>query len=596
VAQKYSVNQYQISSILDWVKTGQIAIPEIQRPFVWETTKIRDLIDSLYNGYPIGYIITWQNQDVRLKDGSTAFGKKILIDGQQRVTALQASIVGQKIVNKEYKEVRVRISFNPITEEFRTRTAVTSKETEWIEDIAEIMKDDASLFEIVSTYMERNPAVNQKQIEQNIQKLISIKTKQIGMIELDASLDIETVTEIFIRINSQGVVLSQADFAMSKIAAYGEFGVNLRKTIDYFCHFSIAPQFFRMVAENDKEYAKTEYLQKIEWLKNENDDLFDPDYNDLMRTITIHEFKRGRVADLVSLLSGRDFETREYNPEIAVQSFDRLEKAILQYVNETNFKRFIMILKSAGYISKDMITAKNALNFAYALFLRLRNTNERPQVIESVVRKWFVMSMLTGRHSGSFESVFESDIKKIDEIGAQEYLSSIEDAELSEVFWNVRLVQELEKSSIRNPYINAFFAAQVYFEDKGFLSKDIKVRDMIEHKGDIHHIFPKNYMIKNGYDRWSYNQVANYVQAQTEINIAISSKEPKQYMSEVLNQCNGGTKKYGNIDTMKELNENLLANAVPQLIFDATHKDFESFLSERRRLMAVKIEKYYNSL
>ncbi|MCA9346908.1 DUF262 domain-containing protein [Candidatus Saccharibacteria bacterium] len=596
MSQKYSVNQYQISSILDWVKTGQIAIPEIQRPFVWETTKIRDLIDSLYQGYPIGYIITWQNQDVRLKDGSTAFGKKILIDGQQRVTAMQASIVGQKIVNKEYKEVRVRISFNPLTEDFRTRTAVTSKEPEWIEDISEIMKDDASLFEIVSAYMARNPAADQKKIEQNIQKLINVKTKQIGMIELDASLDIETVTEIFIRINSQGVVLSQADFAMSKIAAYGEFGVNLRKTIDYFCHFAIAPHFFKMVAENDQEYAKTDYIHKIEWLKNENDDLFDPDYNDLMRTITIHEFKRGRVADLVSLLSGRDFETREYKPEIAEDSFNRLEKAILQYVNETNFKRFLMILKSAGYISKDMITAKNALNFAYALFLKLRDDGERPEVIESVVRRWFVMSMLTGRHSGSFESVFESDIRKIDEQGAKQYLASIEEGELSDAFWSVRLVQELEKSSIRNPYINAFFAAQVYFEDKGLLSKDIKVRDMIEHAGDIHHIFPKRYMIKNGYDRWTYNQVANYVQAQTEINIAISSKEPKQYMHDVLAQCNGGKKKYGNIDNMAELNKNLQANAIPQLIFDATYKDFEPFLSERRRLMATKIEKYYKSL
>jgi len=255
-----------------------------------------------------------------------------------------------------------------------------------------------------------------------------------------------------------------------------------------------------------------------------------------------------------------------------------------------------MILKSAGYISKDMITAKNALNFAYALFLKLRDDGERPEVIESVVRRWFVMSMLTGRHSGSFESVFESDIRKIDEQGAKQYLASIEEGELSDAFWSVRLVQELEKSSIRNPYINAFFAAQVYFEDKGFLSKDIKVRDMIEHAGDIHHIFPKRYMIKNGYDRWTYNQVANYVQAQTEINIAISSKEPKQYMHDVLAQCNGGKKKYGNIDNMAELNKNLQANAIPQLIFDATYKDFEPFLSERRRLMAAKIEKYYKSL
>ena len=164
--QKYSVNQYQISNILSLIKSGEIAIPEIQRPFVWETTKIRDLIDSLYKGYPIGYIIVWQNHDVKLKDGSTAGGKKILIDGQQRVTALQAAIVGFPIVNKEYKEIRVRISFNPQTEEFMTKTAVTEKEPQWIADIAELMQDEVVHFDIMDRYMERNPDADKRKVQE----------------------------------------------------------------------------------------------------------------------------------------------------------------------------------------------------------------------------------------------------------------------------------------------------------------------------------------------------------------------------------------------------------------------------------------------
>lgn len=163
--QKYSVNQHQINSILAWIRSGEIAVPEIQRPFVWETTKIRDLIDSLYNGYPIGYLIVWQNPEVRLKDGRDAFGKKILIDGQQRVTALQAAIVGETIIDKDYKEKRLRISFNPQTGDFKTRTAVTSKEPEWIEDIAEVMKEDASPYEVIDKYVERNPEVNRRKVE-----------------------------------------------------------------------------------------------------------------------------------------------------------------------------------------------------------------------------------------------------------------------------------------------------------------------------------------------------------------------------------------------------------------------------------------------
>jgi uncharacterized protein with ParB-like and HNH nuclease domain len=100
---KYSVNQHPISVILSWIQAKAVAIPEIQRPFVWDSTKVRDLIDSLYQGYPVGYLIAWQNPTVRLKDGSTAAGKKILIDGQQRVMALMAALLGEKVINSEYR-------------------------------------------------------------------------------------------------------------------------------------------------------------------------------------------------------------------------------------------------------------------------------------------------------------------------------------------------------------------------------------------------------------------------------------------------------------------------------------------------------------
>ncbi|HFX1254611.1 TPA: DUF262 domain-containing protein, partial [Pseudomonas aeruginosa] len=117
-AQKYSVNQHLIETLLSWVKSGEIAIPEIQRPFVWDATKVRDLMDSLYQGFPVGYIIAWRNPTVKLKDGSLAEGKKVLIDGQQRVTALTAAIAGQQVVNQDYQQVRIRIAFHPIEERF----------------------------------------------------------------------------------------------------------------------------------------------------------------------------------------------------------------------------------------------------------------------------------------------------------------------------------------------------------------------------------------------------------------------------------------------------------------------------------------------
>lgn len=111
---KYSINPQPVEILLSWIKSGDIAIPEIQRPFVWTGSKVRDLIDSLYEGYPVGYIITWRNPDIRLKDGTLSAGKRVLIDGQQRITALTAAVVGQKVLNKDYKRVAIKNAYKTV--------------------------------------------------------------------------------------------------------------------------------------------------------------------------------------------------------------------------------------------------------------------------------------------------------------------------------------------------------------------------------------------------------------------------------------------------------------------------------------------------
>ena len=597
--QKYTVNQYFVSNILNWVQEKEIAIPEIQRPFVWDSTKVRDLMDSLYRGFPIGYIIAWKNPDVRLKDGSVSNGKKVLIDGQQRITALRAAVLGQNIVNTDYKEERINIAFHPITEEFATLTPAIAKDKAWIQDISKLMTKDGGLFEDVTNYCEKNSEVDRRLIEKNIEKLLQIKSKQVGFIELDSGLDIEAVTEIFIRINSKGVVLSQADFAMSKIASYDtedNFGVNLRKCIDYFCHLSREPQFFKHISENDVEFKNTMYLSKIAWLKDENDDLYDPDYSDVLRVSFTKQFERGKMADLVALLSGRNFETRSFEQNIMDESFQKLRDSVLEFVSETNFKRFVMIIKSCGFTSSDLINSQNALNFAYILFLKLREKGVNPSAIEKCVQRWFVMSLLTGRYSGSPESKFDFDIKQVSKDGAEKIFESIEEADLSDAFWNARLVQELDKASINNPFLNLFFAAQIKTNDKGFLSTDITVGNMIDHRGDIHHLFPREYLKANGFERGDYNQIANFVYAQSEINIKVGKKAPKDYMAEVIKQTKGGKLKYGGIADEKALAENLKQNCIPAGFEEMELGDYENFLKERRKLMAKKIKEYYFNL
>ncbi|KZY60189.1 hypothetical protein A3742_09090 [Oleiphilus sp. HI0071] len=596
-SQKYSVNQHLIETMLTWVKSGEIAIPEIQRPFVWDATKVRDLMDSLYQGFPVGYIIAWRNPTVKLKDGSLAEGKKVLIDGQQRVTALTAAINGQQVVNQDYKQVRMRIAFHPIDERFEVHNPAISKDKAWLPDIAPIVNGELKAHKVAKDYLSQNADLDEDLIYERLDKLCDIVKKQIGLIELDSELDIETVTEIFIRINSKGVVLSQADFAMSKIAANEEFdGNTLRKAIDYFCHLAIAPEFYPHIENNDKEFVKTDYFMSMRWLRKENDDLYDPSYSDMLRVAFTTKFIRGRLSDLVGLLSGRNFETRTYEKDIEEASFQTLSEGVTEFMNETHFKRFLMIIRSAGFVDKGMIRSKNALNFAYILYLKLKRDLGNNPNIESWVRRWFVMSLLTGRYSGSPESRFDKDIKAIHQDTFERVLESIEKAELSDAFWSVRLAQNLTTSSVNSPALKVFWAAQVNLGDKGFLSKDISVRNMLEHHGDIHHVFPKNFLKKHGFTQGKYNQVANYVYVQQEVNIKIADAPPEQYIADVFAQCDSKDPKYGVIKDRSEFETNLADNCLPEDLDSYSIDQYESFLQARREKMANKIKHYYFSL
>jgi len=593
--QKYSVNQHLIETILAWVNSGEIAIPEIQRPFVWDASKVRDLMDSLYQGYPIGYIIAWRNPNIRLKDGSTSEGKKILIDGQQRITALTAAILGQYIIDKTYKRVKIKIAFNPLSEKFEVQNPAILKDKTWLHDISEVVS--GSVIKVIKEYIKLNPDVDEDKVEQTITKLINIPKKQIGLIELASDLDIETVTEIFIRINSKGVVLSQADFVMSKISSNTEYGGNaLRKMIDYFCHLSIAPEFHKHIEDNDKDFSQTDLYSKIKWLKAEKEDLYDPDYNDLIRVAFTSQFNRGKLSDLVSLLSGRNFETRTFETEIAEQSFEKLKNGIINFTNETNFKRFLMIIKSAGFIDNKLVRSQNTLNFAYILYLKLKDMKLNSIDIERFVKRWFVYSILTGRYSSSPESMFDYDIKQISTKPMNEYLKEKEEAELSDAFWNASLPRSLDTSVASSPYFNIYLASQVKANDKGFLSKDILVGDLISLRGDIHHLFPKDYLQKNGFERNKYNQIANYVYMQQEINIKVGNKSPVDYFNLLITSFENSNHSFSGISNDKELRLNLKMNCIPEAIIQSNVSDYDDFLNQRRALMALKIKEYYFSL
>ena len=225
---RYSVNNYTVETLLSNIKSGNIAIPEMQRPFVWDSSKVRDLVDSLYKGFPVGYIIVWQNPDVKLKDGTKSSGKKVLIDGQQRITAMAAAIVGQEVLDDHYKWKRISIAFNPVEEKFEVANNAILKSSKWIPDIAPVLEPAFDTFSFVMEYCQKNEITDQmSQVNNIVNRLRGIQNNSLGVITLAEDLDIDSVTEIFIRINSKGVVLSQADFAMSKISSNETYGGNI---------------------------------------------------------------------------------------------------------------------------------------------------------------------------------------------------------------------------------------------------------------------------------------------------------------------------------------------------------------------------------
>lgn len=570
---KYEVNSKSISYLMTKIEAKELSIPEIQRPYVWENVQVRDLIDSLYKGYPIGYIITWSNDAVGLKDGSSSKNTSIIIDGQQRITALSASLKGREVFDNNYSKRRIKIAFNPISEKFEVLDSAIQKSDEWVEDISIFFADGFDSFDFVIKYAKKTNS-DASEISKVISRLTSIPSMLVGLVELPSSLSIEEVTEIFNRINSKGVKLSQADFALSRIAANLEYeGPDLRKSIDYFCHLIARPQDYENITKSDREFCQTDLFKNIKWIESYFS-VFMPDYNDLLRIIFGYKFKRGRLRDFVQLLSGRNFEIRTNEQEIVERTFVELKTAILETTNQHNFKSYVNRLENIGLLKNKFIQSKNVINFGYILFLILKEKGIDHDTRNICVERWLILANITKRYSGSSETAFQRDIDMfIKSDNPVKVIDRIEQAELSDNFWEVTLIDQLSTS--HTPTFYTFVMAQIVNGDNGFLSTE-KVTSIIKNVGDKHHVFPKKYLENNGFKQTEYNQIANYVMINKETNIIIGKKAPIDYLSEF-------------DDNQKNFEE----NALPVNLETMEANDYSEFLEQRRKLMSKKIREYY---
>lgn len=587
MVKNYHVDNVTIEEILGWIKQGKIGLPEMQRPFVWSTAKVRDLIDSLYNGYPIGYIVTWQNPAIGLKNDSSSNNKEIIIDGQQRLTALKAALSGEKVVSQQYITKRIKISFKPSTGEFNTLNSAIEKDPLWINDISDIFKSDFNSYSYV-TDNAKKLGMAPEDLGATLQKLLAIRQSEIGDIKLGYNLSIGAVTDIFNRINSKGVSLSSADLAMSRLSAdtvHG--GNNLRKQIEYFVQLLNDPNLLENIVKFDSDFANTKEFDQIKWIASEVNPIYKPRYADILHLILATSFKRGKLSDMVSLISGRDFEARNYSEEGMKANYEKMQAGATLVFNKSNFQRYLMILRDMGMRNSGKLglVGHGVFNFGYILFLYLhRSTNLSQEKIASYLKRWIIMSALTGRYSGSSETITESDLKMISrDANPINVLDDILDREMNDSFWNGTLPNMLRVQSTQASSWRIFQMSQIYGKDTAWLAKDTSTETLMLEEGNIHHIFPQAYLRKNGFSKGDINQIANYVWVTQPKNLEISDKAPKDYLSDE-----------NIIEFMSETNNR--ENAIPEEIVEYDFHNYSDFLNQRRHLMAKKMREFYENM
>jgi hypothetical protein len=573
---------YSVGGLLENIDSGEIGLPDIQRPFVWNTTRVRDLFDSMYRGYPIGTLLFWENgspgEHRTIGTGTKRRVPRLLVvDGQQRLTALYAVMKGVRIVDKNFDHKRLRIAFNPLEEKFEVTNTSIERDPTWIADISILWQEGFRLYDFIFNFMKRleeRRGLNEEErqrIPQAIQKLVNLVNYPMTALEISASATEEQVSEIFVRINSRGRTLNQADFILTLMSVFWDEG---RKELEEFCRQTKCPP------TDNRPSPYNPY--------------FNPQPDQLLRVDVVLAFRRARLEYVYSILRGKDLQTGEFSPERRDEQFDRLEKAQKEVLNLQNWHDFLKVIKRAGYIHHSLITSEMALVYTYSLWLIGKQDFGLDQhTLRDLMARWFFMSSLTSRYSSSAETRMEQDLTLIRGCSSSEEFVRTLEQEISAVltndYWNVTLPNELATASARNPGQYAFFAALCLL-DAPVLYSSMKVRDLLDptsqpHRSALerHHLFPRKYLEKLGIkDNHDINQVANFALVEWHDNVEIGDRPPSDYAPE-----------YERRFPPDKLKEMYWYHALPEGWYKM---DYWTFLEERRRRMAEIIRKGFESL
>ena len=572
------------------VRSGRIGLPDLQRPFVWKDSKVRDLFDSMIKGFPIGYIMLWESPtdyddkktSIGVEDKAYKAPKDLVIDGQQRLTALVASMYGVTVVDSKFDKRRIRIAFKPQTKEFEVWTPAIEKSAEYISDLSEIFlaKENNTYTKLRKEFIKRlNDSLSKRgapllrseeedKIEENINELLNLENYQIPSLEISYNSSEEDVADIFVRVNSAGQKLTENDFILTLISVYEK---ERRDQIDNFCADSRIPA------------DKTSYNH-----------ILNVEPSHIVRMTVAIGFRRARLRYAYMILRGKDLETGITSLENREENLSKFKEALDKVVHLNDWHGFLNIIKEAGYVSDKLVVSSNAIVFSYVIYLIAKHDFHMDSFrLRKLIRKWFFMAAVTSFYTGNAESDVEKqfadirDFKTMDEFDT--YLNRVIDARFTDDYFRITLPMALETSAANSPAWCGYLASQIVlgypmlFSTAPLSSVFSAGSSGLKNAVDKHHIFPKNYLAKidipNDRDR---NQIANFTYLDYSTNIHISDREPLDYALEYQSKLKD-----------EEYQKTCAQHALPEKFYEMNYFDF---LKERRILMAQIVKRAYERL
>jgi hypothetical protein len=577
---------YGLSTLVDNIELGEIGLPDLQRPFVWDTVKVRDLFDSMYRGYPVGHLLFWESG---AEPGAKQIGasekqlapRLLIVDGQQRLTSLFAVMRQKPVVTKDYAAKRIQIAFRPRDATFSVADATTAKDPSFLPDIGEIWTRPA--YQVITEFLDRlreagtlEPA-DETTIPEALGRLEGLKAYPFTALVLGADVQEEQVAEVFVRVNSQGKNLNQADFILTLMSVFWDEG---RKELEEWSRDVRAPG----------DPAHNSYLS--------------PDPDQLLRVGVALGFRRGRLEDAYALLRGRDRVTGKISPERREKQFAQLEVAQDKALSKDVWKEFLQCLLRSGHRSSATISSNLAILYSYAFYLIGKHDYGVPwKQLREVIARWFFMSSLTARYSASPETTVAADLASLPaDGGAEGFASRLDEMiaqRLTNDYWEITLPGDLATSSSRSPSLFAYLAALNILDAPVLFSK-MRCAELFDPalaggrvKVQRHHLFPRKYLEGLGItDLKLVNQIANLAVLEWHDNLSISATDPSAYWPvylDAMREPSNGMAPFSESEIQAMIRLHALPEGWPEMAFDA-------FLAERRRLMARVIREAYERL